>query len=127
MNSAIVEHVNITVSSPLKTAEMLMSLFDWKIRWQGDSLDDGYTVHVGSESSYLALYANPEPKPTTEDTYAHCVGFNHVGIVVDDLAAIERKVINAGFKPYSHGDYEPGKRFYFEDADGLEIEVISYS
>jgi len=127
MNSAIVEHVNITVSSPLKTAEMLMSLFDWKIRWQGDTLDDGYTVHVGSESSYLALYANPEPKPTTEDTYAHYVGFNHVGIVVDDLAAIERKVINAGFKPYSHGDYEPGKRFYFEDADGLEIEVISYS
>jgi len=30
------------------------------------------------------------------------------------------------FKTYSHGDYEPGRRFYFDDKRGLEIEVVSY-
>ena len=32
----------------------------------------------------------------------------------------------AGLEPFSHGDYEPGRRFYFLDPDGIEYEVISY-
>ena len=31
-----------------------------------------------------------------------------------------------GLTPFSHGDYEPGRRFYFFDPDGIEYEVISY-
>jgi len=52
---------------------------------------------------------------------------NHIGIVVDDLDAVEKLVIAKGFKPFSHGNYEPGRRFYFYDSDRLEFEVISYS
>ena len=52
---------------------------------------------------------------------------NHIGIVVDDLDAIEQKVIARGDAPNSHQDYEPGRRFYFEDENGIEIEVISYT
>ena len=35
-------------------------------------------------------------------------------------------VKDAGFEPHSHGDYEPGKRFYFDDENGIEFEVVSY-
>ena len=28
--------------------------------------------------------------------------------------------------PFNHGDYDPGRRFYFLDPDGIEYEVISY-
>ncbi|MFT4811430.1 MAG: hypothetical protein ACI9LX_004807 [Paraglaciecola sp.] len=28
--------------------------------------------------------------------------------------------------PYNHGDYEPGRRFYFNLEEGIEIEVVSY-
>jgi hypothetical protein len=28
--------------------------------------------------------------------------------------------------PFSHDDYDPGRRFYFLDPDGIEYEVVSY-
>ena len=46
---------------------------------------------------------------------------------MDDLDAIEQMVSARGYVPNSHQDYEPGRRFYFEDENGIEIEVISYS
>jgi hypothetical protein len=52
---------------------------------------------------------------------------NHIGIVVDGLDAVEQKVIARGYVPNSHQDYEPGRRFYFEDENSIEIEVISYA
>jgi hypothetical protein len=52
---------------------------------------------------------------------------NHIGIVVDDLDEIERRVKSIGFEPHIHADYEPWRRFYFYDDTGLEIEVVSYN
>ena len=54
-------------------------------------------------------------------------GLNHVGVVVDDLEATEQAVIAAGLEPFNHGNYEPGRRFYFLDGDGVEYEVVSYT
>jgi len=53
-------------------------------------------------------------------------GLNHIGVVVEDLDAVEAKVLAAGLKTTNHGDYEPGRRFYFHDHDGIEFEVVSY-
>jgi glyoxylase I family protein len=36
-------------------------------------------------------------------------------------------VVEAGLTPFSHGDYDPGRRFYFLDPDGIEYEVVSYA
>lgn len=127
MAQAMLEHVNVTVSDPLKTAQMLCDLFGWRIRWQGDAIHDGLTVHVGGDDSYLAVYAHPDQHAPERESYWTCGGLNHIGVVVDDLDAIEAKVIKAGFKPTNHGDYEPGRRFYFDDDDGVEFEVVSYA
>ena len=51
---------------------------------------------------------------------------NHIGVEVDDLAAIEAKVLAAGLRPFGHDTYDPGRRFYFLDPDGIEYEVVSY-
>jgi len=45
---------------------------------------------------------------------------------VDDLDSVEAKVITHGLMPFNHGDYEPGRRFYFFDDNGIEFEVVSY-
>jgi len=127
MTDARIEHINISVKDALHTANLFIDLFDWRIRWQGDAIHGGFTVHVGGKDSYVALYTHPEKLAASVDSYSTANGFNHLGVVVDDLDAIEKKVLDAGFKTYSHGNYEPGKRFYFEDSDGLEIEVISYA
>ena len=120
------EHVNITVPDPKASAYALCDLFGWHIRWQGEAKDNGFTVHVGDEGSYLALYAPNKALEPMGSTYARVGGINHVGVVVDDLAVVETKVKAAGYEPNNHGDYEPGLRFYFDGPDGIEFEVVSY-
>ncbi|MEM7668994.1 MAG: VOC family protein [Pseudomonadota bacterium] len=127
MATAGLEHVNITVSDPDRTAGMLCELFGWKVRWSGDAIHNGRTVHVGSETGYIAVYSKGQAPAELPESYGTRGGLNHIGIVVDDLDAVEQKVIDAGFTPHLHGDYEPGRRFYFDDADGIEFEVVSYS
>ncbi|MBX2847588.1 MAG: VOC family protein [Acidiferrobacterales bacterium] len=127
MPGSFVEHINVTVSNPKLVAEVLCQIFTWHIRWSGDALDNGTTIHVGTDESYLALYSHPEMTINSELDYKTVANLNHIGIVVDDLDAIEEKVLAAGFKPFSHRDYEPGRRFYFLMHDDIEIEVISYS
>ncbi len=133
----MLEHVNLTVKNPEATAKLLCELFGWHVRWQGHSALGGRTVHVGTDTHYLAVYTAQET-PATEpsevvtttapaDTYRVVGGLNHLGIVVDDLDATETRVKAAGFATYNHGDYEPGRRFYFDDTDGIEFEVVSYA
>ena len=127
---AQLEHVYITVSDPHRTAKMLCDLFGWHVRWEGSALAGaGYTVHVGTKDSFLAIYSGADPAqiiPPAEASYQTRGGLNHIGVVVDDLDAIEAKVKALGFTAHSHADYEPGRRFYFHDADGVEFEVVSY-
>lgn len=125
-NVGALEHANFTVSDPDKTAALLSDLFDWKVRWSGASKDNGYTVHVGSDSSYLALYSPGTPGKSGESNYKTINGLNHIAITVPDLDETERRARTAGLEPHNFGDYEPGKRFYFDDPDGIEFEVVSY-
>lgn len=125
MTEAYLEHVNITVRDPQQTAQLYCKLFDWKIRWQGEAIHGGTTLHVGNESSYVALYSKGDYEQAA-DSYSRVGGINHIGVVVDDLDAVEARVKAAGFTPRLHGDYEPGRRFYFYDEDAVEVEVVSY-
>ena len=120
------EHVNITVSDPKRSAALMDTLFGWKIRWEGDSMNGGYTVHVGSEEDYLAFYKPPNVSKPIEVSYDVINGLNHVALVVDNLDEVEAKVLAAGFATNNHGDYEPGRRFYFRDHDNIEFEIVNY-
>lgn len=121
-----IEHVNLTVSDPDRTAAMLCAVFDWLVRWSGEAKLGGYTVHVGTDKDYLALYTRDgKPKPAGEPGDIRG-GLNHVGVVVNDLDAIEERVKAMGLKPINHADYHPGRRFYFLDNDGVEYEVVTY-
>lgn len=124
---ARLEHVNITVTDPDATAAVLCDLFDWTQRWAGAAKNGGRTVHVGGEDSYLALYSHRQALRAAVDSYQSLGGMNHIGVVVDDLDATESRVIAAGFTPHNHADYEPGRRFYFHDGNGVEFEVVSYA
>lgn len=125
--SVRIEHINVTVSDPDKTAAMLMELFGWSVRWSGVSIENGYTVHVGDEHQYLALYKPAVTPQAANNSYSMINGLNHIAMVVEDLNAIERKVIELGYKPINHDDYEPGKRFYFRDENNIEFELVTYN
>ena len=126
MSSPRIEHVNITVSDPKRTSDLMERLFDWHVRWSGPAQNGGHTIHVGSDDHYVALYAGGDTAKIAE-AFSKGRPLNHIGVEVDDLDASEARVIAAGLRPFSHADYEPGRRFYFLDPDGIEYEVVSYN
>ena len=120
-----IEHVNVTVSDPDRVAKLMESVFGWEVRWQGPSMAGGRTIHVGTDRHYVAVYTDPSRTYSDQD-FTKGRPLNHIGIEVDALDETEARVIAAGLVPFSHGDYEPGRRFYFLDPDGIEYEVVSY-
>jgi catechol 2,3-dioxygenase-like lactoylglutathione lyase family enzyme len=123
MRSAYLEHVNITVSDIERSAALLEQLLGWRIRWRGPSQLGGETIHIGGDEDYIAVYTKGAPVAH----FAKGAPLTHVGIVVPDLDVAEAVVRAAGLEPFSHGDYEPGRRFYFFDWDGIEFELVSYA
>lgn len=122
MTAARLEHVNVTVTDSRRTADLLGRLFGFHIRWEGSGKGGGHTVHVGTDDTYVALWS-----PAQALRHAPETRLNHIAIEVDDLDAAERRVIAEGYQPHNHGDYEPGRRFYFDHEDGIEFEVVSYA
>jgi catechol 2,3-dioxygenase-like lactoylglutathione lyase family enzyme len=120
-----IEHVNVTVSDPERAARLMERIFGWQVRWQGPAQNGGHTIHVGTSDHYVALYTARD-RAYGEEDFRNGRPLNHIGVEVDDLDSTEARVVAAGLTPFSHGDYEPGRRFYFLDPDGIEYEVVSY-
>jgi catechol 2,3-dioxygenase-like lactoylglutathione lyase family enzyme len=120
------EHVNVTVGNADRSAALAERLFGWRVRWAGPSMNGGRSVHVGTDEQYLAFYSAAGADGSALG-WGKGKPLNHVAVLVDDLDEIERRVLDAGLTPFSHGDYEPGRRFYFFDPDGTEFEVVSYA
>ncbi|WP_225204756.1 VOC family protein [Novosphingobium huizhouense] len=124
MPAARLEHVNIRVSDPSRTASFLAALTGWTERWRGPAIHEGWTIHLGDAFDYIALYTTREP---FAGQFAKGAPLQHIGIVVDDLDAAEAIVMAHGLVPFNHADYAPGRRFYFLDWDGIEFELVSYA
>ena len=119
------EHVNITVGDADRSAALLERIFGWRVRWAGPAMSGGRTIHIGTDEQYLALYMTADSNRAPRE-WPKGAPLNHVAVVVDDLDEVESRVAEAGLTPFNHGDYEPGRRFYFFDGDGIEFEVVSY-
>ncbi len=126
MTVARLEHTNVTVSDPKTTAAWLQAVFGWHVRWEGPGMQTGYTVHVGTDDSYVALFSYGDARPKQEDNYRTIGGLNHIAIFTDDIDGVEKRVKKEGFTPINHAAYAPGRRFYFHDRDGIEWEVASH-
>ena len=89
------EHANLTVSDPQRSADLLIALLGWEERWRGPSQMGGETIHVGDPgngSSYVALYTNDDVRGEGARGYSKGQPLNHLGFVVDDLAAAEKNL-----------------------------------
>ena len=120
------EHVNLTVKDIERTINFYRDLLGLEIRWQGKSTNGKLAAHIGDEKCYLALFEAPIADSTIGKRSYDEVGFNHVGFVVDNLDTLRQKLIDQGITPHLEADYEPGKRLYFLDPDGFEVELVQY-
>ena len=113
--AARIEHVNLTVSNLDRSIDLFEKLCGWHVRVRDRHSVRGQFAHVGGEDTYLALWSDGADYSGQQKGKP----MNHVGLLVDDLDAAERVVTEAGLCPFGHDDYEPGRRFYFFDRDGV--------
>ena len=120
-----IEHVNITVSDLQKSIDFYRTLFGFTLRWR-DSSDSAEqpAAHVGDERSYIAIFEAPQAGRADAD-YDR-VGLNHFGLVVDHLDRYRSRLAEMGVQPHLERDYDPGRRLYFYDPDGIEVELVEY-
>ncbi len=123
------EHFNVTVPDIDASISFIKVIAaDYEVR-KDEVSDRGYRwVHIGNEESYIALQ---EPHPGFEsmaplETYRNH-GVNHIGLIVEDAAKIEKKLLDKGFKPNGPMIVETHrKRLYFYDQAGFEWEMVEY-
>jgi len=120
----LLEHVNFTVSDLDRSIRFYSDLLGLRVRWRGPLSDGRRAAHLGDEHSYLALFeAAAEGRVETD---MRSVGLNHFGLVVDNLDELKTRLASLGTPHHAEHDYEPGRRVYFFDPDGIEVELVQY-
>ncbi|MDP6442716.1 MAG: VOC family protein [Pirellulaceae bacterium] len=118
------EHVNISVVDLDRSVDFYRRLFGFRVRWKGENSKGWPAAHVGDEKTYVALFQPPAPETVAQDY--ETIGLNHYGFVVEDLEEVKRRLGEMGVEPHLEADYDPGRRIYFYDPDGVEIELSAY-
>ncbi len=116
------EHVNFTVSDLDRSVDFYTRLFGFKVRWKGTLEDGRLAAHVGDDRQYLALFEAVSPGQV--ENHMTEVGLNHFGFVVESLDEMKSRLAELGVSPRVEHDYEPGRRLYFFDSDGIEVELV---
>ena len=119
------EHANITVSDLNKSiAFFTTAVPHFKVRGGGEG--NRKWIHLGDDITYLALN---EAKSTDKDLPQDydTKGINHIGFVVENVAAITARLLAAGYKRNYPKQVQKFRiRDYFLDADGNEYEFVEY-
>lgn len=118
------EHVNITVGDLDRSTEFYCDLLELHVRWKGTIDGERLGAHVGDDRCYLALF-QAAADGTVDRDYVR-PGVNHFGFVVHNLDEARRRLDHLGATVHLEADYEPGRRIYFLDPDGHEVELVQY-
>jgi catechol 2,3-dioxygenase-like lactoylglutathione lyase family enzyme len=118
------EHVNLTVAYLDRSISFYCDLLDMHLRWKGPIDGERLGAHVGDDGCYLALFQSAADGMVNQD-YGR-PGINHFGFVVNNLAEARRRLEHLGASVHREADYDPGRRIYFLDPDGHEVELVEY-
>jgi len=92
-------------------------------------------LKLGDESLELMQFLAPEGRPYPEDSRSNDRSFQHVAIIVSDMAKAyarlrERNVRHASSGPQRLPDWNPNaggiEAFYFKDPDGHPLEILHF-
>lgn len=118
------EHVNLTVRVLEDAIAFLQTAFpEFKVRGGGEGVS-GPWVHIGTDTCYMALTqgnSKSEREPYTD------LGYNHVGFVVQTVAALAEQLLAAGYERSYPKQIDRFRiREYFVDKEGNEYEFVQY-
>jgi len=118
------DHANISVVDLEESIALYQDLLGWRVRWRGKTTFGKPAAHVGDDEQYIGLIQVPSDDEQRPD-YSR-PGLNHFGIVVGNLEEAREKLAKWGISPHNEPEYEPGRRLYFFDPNGVEVELIEY-
>lgn len=107
--------------------EQLHGVFGARVRVVG--------LRLGDERLELTEYLSPKGRPYPSDTRGNDRWFQHVAIIVSDMARAyahlrEHGVTHASTGPQRLPDWNPGaggiEAFYFKDPDGHFLEILAF-
>jgi len=122
------EHANFHVRNLDAAVRFLRTAFpEFRIRGEGWKTPEERWVHIGTDTTYLALSEASRPAPEPWVPYAGKPGLNHLGYEVDDVAALRERLLAAGYEESTVPNEHPHRRrVYFHDAEGNDWEFVEY-
>ncbi len=126
--SIYIEHANITVKSIAESLKLLQAaLPEFRVRGEGDGSERKW-LHFGDDKTYITLNeALDSSGKVSRKDYSRS-GVNHLAFVVDDIDGVDQRLKAEGFEsdPQFQEDSDIRRRYYYEDANGLEWEFVQY-
>lgn len=121
------EHINITSTDVERTVKFLQTAMpELSIRGKGEGDACRYWVHLGTETTYIAIEDRGARVRGPHIPYQH-QGFNHMGFVVADVAGVVERLNDAGYQQgLANTEHPHRKRWYFYDHDNNEYEFVEY-
>ena len=122
------EHANLCVRDVDQIARFLRSAFpEFRVRGEGENLFGGRWIHLGTDDTYVALVAAQKEPAEPWVPYSQKPGTNHLGYVVDDVEALRRRLLDAGYEESTVPNAHPHRRrVYFLDPEGNDWEFVEY-
>jgi catechol 2,3-dioxygenase-like lactoylglutathione lyase family enzyme len=121
------EHANLHVRHFDDAVRFLKTAFpDFYVRSESES-DGSRWMHIGTDETYIALNETSDDRSANREPYDGKPGINHLGYEVDDVDALQERLVAAGFRDSTYPNSHPHrKRVYFYDADGNDWEFVQY-
>lgn len=123
------EHANLCVRDLDEMVRFLTTAFpDFGVRGEGETTRGARWLHVGIDDTYLALQHAREEPAEAWVPYSEKPGTNHLGFVVDDVEALRRRMLAAGYRESTVPNAHPHRRrVYFHDREGNDWEFVEYT
>jgi len=122
------EHANICVHDIDGMIKFLRTAFtEFKIRYDGIGSDGVRWVHVGTETTYIALEQVSMQSKNKWIPYSGKPGVNHLAYEVENVDIVRENLKSAGYKDTTILNNHPHrKRIYFNDPEGNDWEFVQY-
>ena len=123
------EHLNLVVKDIEASLSFYQAAFpEWQVRdsgkgeWSGKARD---WLHFGDATSYLTFNNNADSP--ARDLAGHQAGIAHFAFEINNIKALQQRLLEAGFNYRTRGDENPYRHnIYYIDPDGNEIEFVQY-
>lgn len=120
------EHANLCVRDIEGMIRFLQTAFpEFQVRGQGVSAEGVRWVHVGTAETYIALSQSRREPEQGWAPYQGLPGVNHLAYEVDDVEAVRKGMLAAGYRDSTPPNAHPHRRrLYFYDPEGQGWQAL---